>query len=66
MSRSCFDCTHGSSFLRYSTSRGTPWPRANDGKVVVRTLLQAGVSPRAGDSKIARYIDELRGKGYVQ
>jgi len=34
--------------------------------VVVRTLLQAGVSPRAGDSKIARYIDELRGKGYGQ
>jgi hypothetical protein len=26
----------------FQTSRGTPWPRNNDGRVVVRTLLRNG------------------------
>jgi len=27
---------------KFCTSKGTPWPRRNDGRVVVRTLLQNG------------------------
>ena len=38
---------------------GTPWPSKNDGRVVVRTLLQQGVlAPVAGDAKIQKYISE--------
>ena len=43
-------------------SAGTPWPAKNDGRVVVRTLLQAGFTPRAGDAKIAKYVQEYSSK----
>jgi len=47
------------------TSTGTPWPRSNDGRVVVRALFRAGVAPLpGGDARVARYVKELQEKGY--
>ena len=49
----------------FLTSTGTPWPRSNDGRVVVRALLRAGVAPLpGGDARVARYVKELQEKGY--
>ena len=51
----------------HRTSTGTRWPAKNDGRVVVRLLLNNGITPVAGDAKIARYIGEyatkLKGRG---
>ena len=41
---------------RYLTSTGTLWPSKNDGRVVVRQLLNGGIHPIAGDEKIACYV----------
>ena len=46
----------------HRTSTGTRWPSKNDGRVVVRLLLNHGVTPRAGDAKVARYIAEYAAK----
>ena len=40
------------------TSTGTRWPAKNDGRVVVRMLLNHGITPVAGDAKIAKYARE--------
>jgi hypothetical protein len=40
------------------TSTGTPWPAKNDGRVVVRLLLNNGIVPVAGDAKVAKYMRE--------
>ena len=46
------------------TSTGTRWPAKNDGRVVVRLLLNNGIAPIAGDAKIAKYVRELQAKNY--
>ena len=47
---------------RYLTSTATRWPSKNDGRVVVRLLLNGGIRPVAGDAKIARYVTEYAAK----
>ena len=47
---------------QYRTSSGTPWPARNDGRVVVRTLLKAGITPVPGDVRIKRYATEYAAK----
>eukprot|EP00965_Chrysotila_dentata_P153475 5072745-Pleurochrysis_carterae.AAC.3 len=47
---------------KFRTSTGSMWPAKNDGRVVVRTLLQNGVQPNGGDSKIDKYIIEYSAK----
>ena len=47
---------------RYVTSTGTRWPSKNDGRVVVRLLINSGIRPVAGDAKIARYVTEYTAK----
>jgi hypothetical protein len=44
------------------TSTGTRWPAKNDGRVVVRLLLNNGICTLAGDAKIARYMTEYTAK----
>ena len=46
----------------HKTSTGTRWPAKNDGRVVVRLLINHGVAPVAGDFKIARYVAEYAAK----
>ena len=46
----------------YRTSSGTPWPARNDGRVIVRTLLKAGITPNPGDVRIKRYAEEYAAK----
>ena len=46
----------------YKTSTGTRWPAKNDGRVIVRLLLNSGVTPPAGDAKVAKYIGEYAAK----
>ena len=46
----------------HKTSTGTRWPAKNDGRVVVRLLLNNGIVPTAGDAKVARYIQEYTAK----
>ena len=47
---------------QFKTSSGTAWPAKNDGRVIVRMLLNAGITPVAGDSKIGRYVTEYQQK----
>jgi len=47
---------------QFKTSSGTAWPAKNDGRVIVRMLLNSGITPVAGDSKIARYVSEYTAK----
>ena len=46
----------------YKTSTGTRWPAKNDRRVIVRLLLNSGVTPPAGDAKVAKYIGEYAAK----
>lgn len=46
----------------FRTSTGTRWPAKNDGRVVVRLLLNNGITPSAGDAKVAKYIAEYSSK----
>ena len=46
----------------YKTSTGTRWPAKNDGRVVVRLLLNNGITPSAGDAKVAKYMAEYAAK----
>ena len=47
---------------QHRTSTGTRWPAKNDGRVVVRLLLNNGITPVAGDAKVARYVSEYASK----
>ena len=42
----------------FRTSTGTAWPPKNDGRVVVRILLQNGRGVLAGDARIKKYAQE--------
>jgi hypothetical protein len=49
----------------HKTSTGTRWPSKNDGRVIVRLLLNNGLAAEsivAGDAKIARYVAEYAAK----
>ena len=47
---------------QHHTSTGTPWPAKNDGRVVVRTLLNNNITPVTGDARVARYVSEYASK----
>ena len=47
---------------QHRTSKGTPWPAKNDGRVVVRTLLNNNITPVTGDPRVARYVSEYASK----
>jgi hypothetical protein len=42
----------------HTTSTGTPWPARNDGRVVVRALLRAGLQPASDDARVRDYAAE--------
>ena len=53
--------THGCSVVEidrtlhresYKTSTGTRWPAKNDGRVVVRLLINNGLTPIPGDARV--------------
>ena len=46
----------------HKTSSGTRWPAKNDGRVVVRILLNSSITPVSGDVRIVRYVQEYEGK----
>ena len=47
---------------KFRTSTGSLWPPKNDGRVVVRILLQNGIACVAGDAKIRKYAEEYGAK----
>lgn len=47
---------------RFRTSSGTPWPPKNDGRVIVRLLLNSGINPVPGDTRIKKYALEYAAK----
>ena len=46
----------------HTTSTGTPWPARNDGRVVVRALLRAGLQPASDDARVRDYAAEWAAK----
>ena len=46
---------------RFATSTGTPWPARNDGRVVVRLLVNNEIEPVGGDAKVDAFIADYTG-----